>query len=140
MSNLVKLRRYDTSQPWGFRMNGGTEFGQPLYIQKVTPNSVSFRAGMRPGDGLLQIGSVPTQGMSHAAAKMEIIRAGNDVDFIIQRNVVPVGPPAEGVIPLTPRAESGNYAQYNTTQQPAHMDPGVQSRSFKILQQQLSHT
>ena len=47
---------------------------------------MSFRAGLRPGDGLLQIGSVPTHGMSHAAAKMEIIRAGNDVDFIIQRS------------------------------------------------------
>jgi len=135
MSNLIKLRRYDTSQPWGFRMNGGTEYGQVLYIQKVTPQTVSWRAGLRPGDGLLQIGSVPTHGMSHAQAKMEIIRAGNEVDFIIQRNVVPVGPPADGVIPLTPRAESSNYHQHTQQQ---NIDPGLQSRSFKMLQQQLS--
>lgn len=137
MSNLIKLRRYDTSQPWGFRMNGGTEFGQPLYIQKVTPNSLGHKAGLQPADGILQIGSIPTQGMSHDEAKMEIIRAGNDVDFIVQRNVVPVGAPAEGVIPLTPRAEViTESSPWQHTHGPAQ-NPQVQSRSFKMLQQQL---
>ncbi len=36
MSNLIQLRRSETSMPWGFRMNGGAEYGQPLYVQKVS--------------------------------------------------------------------------------------------------------
>ncbi|KAI0236260.1 PDZ and LIM domain protein Zasp [Lamellibrachia satsuma] len=90
MSCAIKLRRLNTSTPWGFRMNGGAEYGQPLYIQKVTQNSMAAKAGLQPGDGILAIGMSETANMSHNQAKMEIIRAGNDVDFIIQRNVVPV--------------------------------------------------
>ena len=35
MLSLVQLRRSNTSVPWGFRMNGGVDFSQPLYVQKV---------------------------------------------------------------------------------------------------------
>lgn len=31
----VNLSRYDAS-PWGFRLQGGKDFGQPLIIQKVS--------------------------------------------------------------------------------------------------------
>lgn len=31
----VQLRRYDTSQPWGFRMQGGSEYNIPLYVAQV---------------------------------------------------------------------------------------------------------
>lgn len=33
----VRLSRND-SQPWGFRLQGGKDFGAPLLIQKVTAN------------------------------------------------------------------------------------------------------
>ena len=36
MGLLIRLRRRDTSTPWGFRMNGGVEFNQPLFIQRVS--------------------------------------------------------------------------------------------------------
>ncbi len=52
---------------------------------QVTPNSLAHRCGMRPGDAVLQIGTTPTQGMGHQEAKSEILRAGNDLDFIVQR-------------------------------------------------------
>lgn len=31
----VRLSRYD-AQPWGFRLQGGTDFGTPLIVQKVS--------------------------------------------------------------------------------------------------------
>ena len=31
----VKLRRMDTSQPWGFRMRGGAQQGIPLIVENV---------------------------------------------------------------------------------------------------------
>lgn len=33
---LIRLRRYDTSTPWGFRLNGGADLGIPLHVQKVS--------------------------------------------------------------------------------------------------------
>ena len=32
---MVRLRRNTTSTPWGFRMQGGNEYGAVLFIQKV---------------------------------------------------------------------------------------------------------
>ena len=105
MSLQIRLRRHNTSTPWGFRLNGGTEFNQPLFIQRVcnfnkfsgitlkiywpfiqvTPQSIAEKCGLAPGDGVIQIGSVLTDGLTHEEAKMEIIRSGNDLDFTIQR-------------------------------------------------------
>ena len=34
--NLVTLRRQDLSQPWGFRLAGGVNQGQPFHVQKVS--------------------------------------------------------------------------------------------------------
>jgi len=31
----VELRRMDTSQPWGFRLRGGTDQGMPLFVEHV---------------------------------------------------------------------------------------------------------
>ena len=39
-SNLVCLRRNDTATAWGFRLNGGAEYGQPLYIYKVSLKNI----------------------------------------------------------------------------------------------------
>ncbi|KAK2185579.1 hypothetical protein NP493_228g09000 [Ridgeia piscesae] len=138
MSCMIKLRRLNTSTPWGFRMNGGVEYGQPLYIQKVTHNSMAARAGLQPGDGILAIGMAETGNMTHNQAKMEIIRAGNDVDFIIQRNVVPVKS-ADEADASSPRAMvSEESSEWRSRAAIPAQDPNVQSRSFKMLQQQLS--
>ena len=32
----ITMRRMDTSQAWGFRMDGGAQGGMPLYVQKVS--------------------------------------------------------------------------------------------------------
>ena len=40
---------------------------------------------MRAGDGILKIGHVPAVHLDHQQAKMEIIRAGNELDFFVQR-------------------------------------------------------
>ena len=36
MAQLIRLKRNNTGTPWGFRMNGGTDLGQPLHIAKVS--------------------------------------------------------------------------------------------------------
>ena len=56
-----------------------------INVFQVTPNSVAHRVGLRPGDAIVQIGIHPAHNMQHQTAKMEIIRAGNELDFIIRR-------------------------------------------------------
>lgn len=45
-------------------------------------------SGLLAGDGILQINGAATETLDHEAAKMEIIRSGNDVQFLIQRCVL----------------------------------------------------
>lgn len=33
---LVRLRRHQTGTPWGFRLQGGRDYGLPIFIQKVS--------------------------------------------------------------------------------------------------------
>lgn len=35
----IKLSRFD-AQPWGFRLQGGTDFAQPLLVQKVSEDKM----------------------------------------------------------------------------------------------------
>ena len=39
-----------------------------------------------PGDVIRQICNAPTRRMTHEQAKMEIIRAGNELDFFVHRS------------------------------------------------------
>jgi len=52
----------------------------------VTSDGVAFKAGLLPGDVVRQIGNASTHRMTHEQAKMEIIRAGNELDFFVHRS------------------------------------------------------
>lgn len=52
---------------------------------QMSRNGVADRSGMRPGDGILKINNVPATYLDHEQAKMEIIRSGNELDFVVQR-------------------------------------------------------
>lgn len=129
---LIRLRRNDTSTPWGFRMHGGRNYGMPLYIQKITARSLSHKAGLRPGDGILQIGMTPATHLTHEQAKMEIIRAGNEVDFYVQRNVVPVE--------TATKAPADNIVEERTKYRGDTGHSAKQTRSFRMLEAYLTET
>ncbi|WAQ97657.1 ZASP-like protein [Mya arenaria] len=134
----VRLRRSTTSTPWGFRMQGGHEYGAPLFIQTVNPKSLSARHGLRVGDRLLAICNTEAHRMSHEQAKMEIIRAGNELDLIVQRRPgQPQDIPDAGRIH---RQQNKHEATEESTQYRGYTNPNVQSRSFKILQESLGYS
>lgn len=81
----VYLRRPDSSHPWGFRLQGGSDFQTPISIQLVQPNGIADRSGLQAGDYVLRINDMSTSHMSHEQAKMEIIRSANEFAFQIQR-------------------------------------------------------
>ena len=56
-------------------------------LLQVNPKSVSSRLGLKEGDRILYINGAPASQMNHEQAKMEIIRAGNELDILVQRFV-----------------------------------------------------
>lgn len=97
--SLLQLRRPNTGSPWGFRLQGGVDFSTPLSVQVVQPGSISEQCGLKSGDAILSINGVNTDQLTHEHAKQEIVRAGCDIDFIIQRGAVQIWKPQ--VTPLS---------------------------------------
>ncbi|XP_076451780.1 PDZ and LIM domain protein 7-like [Babylonia areolata] len=131
----LQLRRYDTSTPWGFRLQGGSEFNMPLYVAQVAPKSIADKAGVRHGDGILEICDCSAQGWSHTQAKQAMIRAGNEVDLVVQRGVVDV---QEVAAPDTgeKRVEL-DEGSINPNMNEGSKYRNVMPKSYRILEQQL---
>ncbi|KAK5646131.1 hypothetical protein RI129_004595 [Pyrocoelia pectoralis] len=99
MANLICVRLNKGDAPsWGFRLQGGKDFGTPLVVQKVIGGSPAERAGLIAGDTVIKINNTDVLHLRHKDAQDVILRAGNAFDVAIQRggstwkpNVVPVG-------------------------------------------------
>ncbi|CAF1236050.1 unnamed protein product [Adineta steineri] len=85
----VKMQRDSNSIPWGFRMHGGRDYGCPLQIQKVNPNSLAERCGIQSDDYILKIGTVSTEHLQHNEAQEQIKRHPNVLEFVLQRGAPP---------------------------------------------------
>ncbi|THD29040.1 PDZ and LIM domain protein Zasp [Fasciola hepatica] len=83
--HTIRLSREDSSVPWGFRLEGGTDVGHAVNIQRVNPGSVADQCGLRSGDHVVRINQSDTKWMRHEDAKMEIIRSSNDLEMLVQR-------------------------------------------------------
>ncbi|CAL8100176.1 unnamed protein product [Calicophoron daubneyi] len=81
----IRLTREDTSVPWGFRLEGGTDIGHPINIQRVVPQSIAEFSGLRAGDQVVRINRSETSWMRHDDAKMEIVRSNNDLELLVDR-------------------------------------------------------
>ncbi|XP_060801770.1 whirlin [Amyelois transitella] len=53
------------SHGFGICVKGGKEAGVGVYISRVEEGSVAERAGLRPGDSILQVNGTPFSGISH---------------------------------------------------------------------------
>ncbi|XP_028039656.1 whirlin isoform X1 [Bombyx mandarina] len=56
------------SHGFGICVKGGKEAGVSVYISRVEEGSVAERAGLRPGDSILQVNGTPFSGISHEDA------------------------------------------------------------------------
>uniref|UniRef100_A0A2C9KHH7 PDZ domain-containing protein n=1 Tax=Biomphalaria glabrata TaxID=6526 RepID=A0A2C9KHH7_BIOGL len=139
-SDLIRLRRHDTATPWGFRLQGGRDFGLPLFIVNVSPKGIAGKAGLQNGDAVLQICGTSVAGWTHQQAKNELIRAGNEVDLCVARGMVNTSDPkvkaACGVGQTDKRVEL-DEGSINP-----HMNEGTKFRNvtpktYKILEAQL---
>ncbi|XP_076282576.1 uncharacterized protein LOC143210030 isoform X3 [Lasioglossum baleicum] len=80
----VKLSRFDGS-PWGFRLQGGKDFGTPLVVQKVNSGSPAEAAGLKAGDAVIRVNSTEMYNLRHKDAQDVIVRAGNNFEITVQR-------------------------------------------------------
>ncbi|XP_071144549.1 PDZ and LIM domain protein 3-like [Mytilus edulis] len=119
---VCKLRRYDTGQPWGFKMQGGSEVRIPLQVAEVSPKSVAGKAGLRDGDLICYINKAYVADVTHQHARNEMIRAGNDIDMTIKRPGG-VGPKTAGPLEKEDSIDD-NYRD-------------VQPKTYQILQTEL---
>nr|VZI04430.1 unnamed protein product [Spirometra erinaceieuropaei] len=82
-SQMVCLRRQSSEINWGFAVFGGADFGCPPFISRVSLLSIAGKAGLEVGDIIVSICNSPVQGKQHSQVKAEILRAGNELDFMI---------------------------------------------------------
>jgi len=104
----VYLQREDENVPWGFRLLGGSDFQQPLAVQRVTAGSVAS-TGLSSGDVITRIGEVDTGPLTHAQSMQAIKNSGNVLQLCIAKGaaaaIVAQCPPT----PSTPQTASGRH-------------------------------
>ncbi|KAG5317515.1 ZASP protein, partial [Pseudoatta argentina] len=80
----IKLSRFDGS-PWGFRLQGGKDFGTPLIVQKVNSGSPAEAAGLKAGDAVIRVNTTDMYNLRHKDAQDVIVKAGNNFEITVQR-------------------------------------------------------
>jgi len=85
--DLVDLTffRESAHEPWGFRLAGGKDYGQPLSISQVSTDSLSAKVGLTANDLLISIAGQEVYEMTHEQAEKTIMNAGNKFSMVIER-------------------------------------------------------
>lgn len=103
MAVVINLSRGHTGESWGFRLAGGTDFGQQLCVKKVAPNTPA--AGqLHPGDAILGIGGSNTGQLTHMQAHQLIKSAGNFLQLTLLKHAFaePTDIRPKGPVKFTP--------------------------------------
>uniref|UniRef100_A0A8C6TNX7 PDZ domain-containing protein n=1 Tax=Neogobius melanostomus TaxID=47308 RepID=A0A8C6TNX7_9GOBI len=72
--------------PWGFRLQGGKDFCQPLTISRVTDGGKAAKAKMCVGDLVVSINGISTDGMTHLEAQNKIKTC---IDHSVYQTLIP---------------------------------------------------
>jgi len=88
----------NAGQPWGFRLQGGIDFGAPLTISKVNGGSPAANAGLMAGDAVLKINEADALHLRHGDAQNAIKSGGDNFTFSVNR-----GSQIRGKSPAPPR-------------------------------------
>lgn len=140
MSQVItaRLSRND-AQPWGFRLQGGKDFGTPLVIQKVNTGSIADHAGLKAGDAVVRLNTTELYNLRHKDAQDAIVRAGPTFELVVQRggatwkpSITPVASPILGnyspvtktSLAATNKQQVSNFGSgHNTAARPFQIPP-----------------
>jgi len=81
----LTLFRESAEEPWGFRLAGGKDYGQPLSISQVSKDSLASKVGLSANDFLISIAGKDVFEMTHEQAEKTIMEAGNKFSMVIER-------------------------------------------------------
>jgi len=81
----VHLQRENSGEPWGFRLSGGKDQGQPLSISNVIKDSLVQRSGVLAKDLLISVAGIDIADLGHSAAEKIIHDAGDRFSMVIER-------------------------------------------------------
>merc|ERR1712012_974463 len=81
----LSLTRQSTSQPWGFRLQGGKDRGLPFQLLKGPLDSIASHSGAKSGDYLVKIGGCDVFQLNHEEAKELVRKAGNHLTLVVER-------------------------------------------------------
>nr|XP_057910995.1 PDZ and LIM domain protein 5b isoform X3 [Doryrhamphus excisus] len=73
------------SAPWGFRLQGGKDFGLPLTVSRLTDGGKAAKAKMSVGDIILSINGISTDSMNHLEAQNKIKSCSGNLSLTLQR-------------------------------------------------------
>ncbi|XP_062856490.1 PDZ and LIM domain protein 3b isoform X1 [Trichomycterus rosablanca] len=125
--------------PWGFRLSGGNDFNQPLTITRITPGSKAALVNLCPGDIILAIEGVSTDGMTHNEAQNKIKDFTNKLSLKIERpetklwspQVLEEGKAHPFKINLEAQQQDLGYFEHQFNVRPKPFTLGNQSRDNK---------
>lgn len=131
----VQLRRMETSQPWGFRLRGGTDQGMPLFVEHVQPKGRAAAQGIAAGDRIVAICGIPTHDKSHGEIKSEMLRAGNDLDLTVLRDGSMTAPGGPTAVPAEESRSQIDEEPIPKLGGPTYKQ--VKPKTYQVLEEQL---
>ncbi|CAH8520152.1 unnamed protein product [Schistosoma rodhaini] len=148
-SFTIFLRRPNSERHWGFSFYGGAEYGCPPFVNKVTSNGLANQAGIEVGDVIVSICNSLTVGKTYEQVKAEILRAGNELDLILIRQGVDLNKVAQIAPHIMTTSSFGHQSSFDSDSNNQRkistrsLTRGrsfrpIQTKSFRILEQQLS--
>ncbi|XP_060066917.1 uncharacterized protein LOC132547177 isoform X3 [Ylistrum balloti] len=72
--------------PWGFRIQGGLEYEEPIKIAKINPNSKAYNEGVIVGDYVEAINGQKAEGLQHGDAQQLIKTANQELKLQLHRS------------------------------------------------------
>ncbi|XP_029693192.1 PDZ and LIM domain protein 5b isoform X2 [Takifugu rubripes] len=113
--------------PWGFRLQGGKDFGVPLTISRLTDGGKAARAKMSVGDVILSINGISTDSMNHLEAQNLIKACIDSLSLTLQRSKTSNDGASEGEpqeiikpVPLTHPSTCTTYTKPTSHSTPAY--------------------
>ncbi|XP_078318311.1 uncharacterized protein LOC111118302 isoform X29 [Crassostrea virginica] len=72
--------------PWGFRIQGGREFNEPITVAKINPNSKAYVEGIKVGDFIESLNGQNTEGLLHNDVQQLIKIASGELALGLKRS------------------------------------------------------
>nr|CAB3263408.1 LIM domain-binding protein 3-like [Phallusia mammillata] len=132
--------------PWGFRLVGGSDFHASLAISKVTPGGKAEKAGLNPGDVILEINNNDATVLSHLEAQNHVKSSTSTLSLKIENansqrsvNSSPPKPQQSSYQPSSVPASKPSYTSTvnipnkQNTWQPTQTKPVTQDRNEDFL-------